>query len=296
MVKTFLLTIAAAVALGLGAASQANAAASPTLDGVKLASVSAADVQSKCDGRFFGARVSWQASGAASGSYTGTFSTNGTAALNVSLGDTAFRLIEFDATFTIASPSGTFKGTLQRVETRTAGTGGCLSPAGGWLSATGVVYTAALPDGTIDQGAVELSLADGSFTATFHSTSRVADADLDGVVDGLDNCPGTSNADQVDSDADGLGDACDTVDDRPALFDDLVASSIAAGVPKTLVTKAQHARTAYLNSDVAGACTDLAGYIDGVRTKTGGKGGIPPATADALITKAEHIRAVIGCR
>src|SRR5689334_8941205 len=162
MFKTFLLTIAAAVALGLGAASQANAAASPTLDGVKVASLSAADVQSKCDGRFFGARVSWQASGAASGSYTGTFDTNGTAALNASLADTAFRLVELDATFTIASPSGTFKGTLQRVETRTIGTGGCPSAAGGWFSASGVVYTAALPDGTIDQGDVELSLANGS--------------------------------------------------------------------------------------------------------------------------------------
>lgn len=35
------------------------------------------------------------------------------------------------------------------------------------------------------------------------------DADLDGIQDGLDNCPGRSNHDQVDSDFDGLGDECD---------------------------------------------------------------------------------------
>ncbi len=37
----------------------------------------------------------------------------------------------------------------------------------------------------------------------------VIDQDNDGVCDGLDNCVLTSNTDQVDSDGDGLGDACD---------------------------------------------------------------------------------------
>jgi hypothetical protein len=36
-----------------------------------------------------------------------------------------------------------------------------------------------------------------------------ADADHDLVLDVLDNCPGTWNPDQLDSDGDGLGDACD---------------------------------------------------------------------------------------
>jgi len=35
------------------------------------------------------------------------------------------------------------------------------------------------------------------------------DSDGDGVVDGLDNCPGIANPSQADSDRDGTGDACD---------------------------------------------------------------------------------------
>src|SRR5690606_9911728 len=35
------------------------------------------------------------------------------------------------------------------------------------------------------------------------------DQDLDGVLDGVDNCPFVPNPDQLDTDGDGLGDACD---------------------------------------------------------------------------------------
>jgi uncharacterized delta-60 repeat protein len=40
------------------------------------------------------------------------------------------------------------------------------------------------------------------------------DVDEDGVFDSADNCPVIANADQADVDGDGLGDACDPVDDR----------------------------------------------------------------------------------
>jgi hypothetical protein len=42
-----------------------------------------------------------------------------------------------------------------------------------------------------------------------HCDDECADADGDGVCDGVDNCPATWNADQVDGDGDGAGDACD---------------------------------------------------------------------------------------
>jgi hypothetical protein len=41
-------------------------------------------------------------------------------------------------------------------------------------------------------------------------TDPNADSDDDGVADSRDNCPDIKNADQLDSDADGKGDACDT--------------------------------------------------------------------------------------
>ncbi len=41
----------------------------------------------------------------------------------------------------------------------------------------------------------------------------IPDADGDGVIDGWDNCPSTSNTNQLDRDGDGSGDVCDSDDD-----------------------------------------------------------------------------------
>lgn len=49
------------------------------------------------------------------------------------------------------------------------------------------------------------------------------DDDNDGVLDDSDNCPLVSNLDQVDSDGDDQGDACDTDDDNDGLSDVLEA-------------------------------------------------------------------------
>ena len=47
----------------------------------------------------------------------------------------------------------------------------------------------------------------------------MADADGDGVLDNSDNCPSTENADQVNADGDGQGDACDADDDGDGVAD-----------------------------------------------------------------------------
>ena len=57
--------------------------------------------------------------------------------------------------------------------------------------------------------------------ATFTVEVRSLDADGDGVLGTADNCPAVANASQLDTDGDGLGDACDPDDD-----DDTVGDSV----------------------------------------------------------------------
>jgi hypothetical protein len=222
MVRKMLVTLALAVATGV-LAPQAFAAPSATLDGEQLTHVNAGDVQARCDYGYLRGALSYGATGTAAGPYAGTFTARGTALLYMAAPPS---LVALGATFEITTPGGTTKGTLQRVDGRSSGTGSCNMATGyTTLQASGIVYSATLADGTIDQGVVELSIsndpANAGFTARFHSTSRVADMDVDGVLDGTDNCPTSPNASQSDLDDGGAGDACDTVDNRGDLFDDL---------------------------------------------------------------------------
>ena len=67
------------------------------------------------------------------------------------------------------------------------------------------------PNGMVDvSGQVGASATEGqAYVAKFHFPSLgQTDTDLDGIPDDQDNCPNTANPDQVDSDGDGVGDAC----------------------------------------------------------------------------------------
>ncbi|MCX5744311.1 MAG: hypothetical protein NT062_17615 [Proteobacteria bacterium] len=57
------------------------------------------------------------------------------------------------------------------------------------------------------------------------------DEDLDGLVDGCDDCPADPNPDQKDTDRDGVGDACDprpTMADHIAFFDGFAGATLDA--------------------------------------------------------------------
>ena len=59
-------------------------------------------------------------------------------------------------------------------------------------------------------------IADGEPSCVGPNQSCVVsnnDADSDGIIDNIDNCPNTSNTDQADNDNDGLGNVCDATPD-----------------------------------------------------------------------------------
>jgi len=87
-----------------------------------------------------------------------------------------------------------------------------IAPAGAFVPATlqvgdYVIVTGwLLPDGDTIQ-VISLTVVTGQ------------DSDSDGVPDDLDNCPAVYNPDQVDTDLDGFGDACDGDDDGDGVLD-----------------------------------------------------------------------------
>ncbi len=60
-------------------------------------------------------------------------------------------------------------------------------------------------------------LADGTYG--IYRADPLGDLDGDGVDDEFDNCPSVANPDQLDTDGDGLGNACDDDDDADGLSD-----------------------------------------------------------------------------
>ncbi|OLY93478.1 Por secretion system C-terminal sorting domain-containing protein [Cnuella takakiae] len=59
---------------------------------------------------------------------------------------------------------------------------------------------------------------------------QVADQDGDGIPDAQDNCPATGNADQLDTDKDGIGDVCDTDDDGDGTTDETDCAPLDASI------------------------------------------------------------------
>ncbi|MCK6264668.1 thrombospondin type 3 repeat-containing protein [Vibrio sp. ZSDE26] len=77
-------------------------------------------------------------------------------------------------------------------------------------------------------------------------TDTPLDSDGDGIEDALDNCPNVANPDQTDSDNNGVGDACEVVADACPAFDSTATYDTSSIVKHT---------GGYYKCDVAGWCS-----------------------------------------
>lgn len=72
------------------------------------------------------------------------------------------------------------------------------------------VETAYFEDGTTRALSSDTSLGTDTIPPLPNPAPTPDDADNDGVIDSIDNCPSIANADQADADNDGIGDVCDS--------------------------------------------------------------------------------------
>ena len=112
------------------------------------------------------------------------------------LGDTFDLGVDDPATVSTNVPPGS-KNYLHQIGTDSS-TDTCPQAPNNILMATGTWYNALATPGTLNaqQQSGNIIMAPG-------------DADLDGILDDVDNCPDTYNPTQIDTDGDGTGDACD---------------------------------------------------------------------------------------
>jgi uncharacterized repeat protein (TIGR01451 family) len=86
-----------------------------------------------------------------------------------------------------------------------------------WLALIAILVGLLSPIGTVQVSAQD----QGGAEASIDGTPTPPDGDSDGVSDDVDNCLTIPNADQVDTDGDGAGDACESDGDGDGIVDDI---------------------------------------------------------------------------
>jgi hypothetical protein len=99
--------------------------------------------------------------------------------------------------------------------------------------------------------------------------ATILDADKDGVLDDVDNCRDNANADQADLDNDGIGDACDSVDNTPKPVIVPPVTPLPTAVPVKTVAVAPAvtlAKTVIQNTEAQTPTTIANSIVDGAST------------------------------